>query len=87
MRETKQMGVFQRPAKSSWGKPWPWKLKPRIQERNTGNLREIYAKYIKDELQATVDSEITAKLKTTADEISKQPNRPSGKRLNDYPPS
>lgn len=33
---------------------------------------EIYAKYIKDELQATVDSEITAKLKTTADEISKQ---------------
>lgn len=33
---------------------------------------EIYAKYIKEELQATVDSEITAKLKTTADEISKQ---------------
>jgi len=33
---------------------------------------EIYAKYIKEELQATVDSEITAKLKTTADGISKQ---------------
>ncbi|HVP80482.1 MAG TPA: hypothetical protein VMV04_21570 [Thermodesulfobacteriota bacterium] len=33
---------------------------------------EIYAKYIKEELQAAVDSEITAKLKTTADEISKQ---------------
>jgi hypothetical protein len=33
---------------------------------------EIYAKYIKEELQATVESEITAKLKTTADGISKQ---------------
>ena len=33
---------------------------------------EIYAKYIKEELQATVDSEITAKLKTTADGISRQ---------------
>ena len=32
---------------------------------------EIYAKYIKEELQAVVDSEITAKLKTTADGISK----------------
>ncbi len=33
---------------------------------------EIYAKYIKEELQTAVDSEITAKLKTTADGISKQ---------------
>jgi hypothetical protein len=33
---------------------------------------EIYAKYIKEELQAAVDSEITAKLKATADGISKQ---------------
>ena len=33
---------------------------------------EIYAKYIKEELQATVESEITAKLKTTADGISRQ---------------
>jgi len=33
---------------------------------------EIYAKYIKEELQAAVDSEITAKLRTTADGISKQ---------------
>jgi len=33
---------------------------------------EIYAKYIKEELQAAVDSEITGKLKTTADEISRQ---------------
>jgi hypothetical protein len=33
---------------------------------------EIYAKYIKEELQAAVDSEIAAKLKTTADGISKQ---------------
>ena len=33
---------------------------------------EIYAKYIKEELQAAVDSEITAKLKTTADGISRQ---------------
>lgn len=33
---------------------------------------EIYAKYIKEELQATVDSEVTAKLKGTADVISKQ---------------
>jgi CHASE3 domain sensor protein len=33
---------------------------------------EIYAKYIKEELQASVDSEVTAKLKTTADGISKQ---------------
>ena len=33
---------------------------------------EIYAKYIKEELQSTVDSEVTAKLKATADGISKQ---------------
>ena len=33
---------------------------------------EIYAKYIKEELQTTVDSEVTAKLKATADGISKQ---------------
>jgi hypothetical protein len=33
---------------------------------------EIYARYIKEELQATVESEITARLKTTADGISKQ---------------
>jgi hypothetical protein len=33
---------------------------------------EIYAKYIKEELQAAVDSEITARLKTTADGISRQ---------------
>ena len=33
---------------------------------------EIYAKYIKEELQATVDSEVSTKLKTTADGISKQ---------------
>jgi post-segregation antitoxin (ccd killing protein) len=33
---------------------------------------EIYAKYIKEALQATVDSEVSAKLKTTADGISKQ---------------
>jgi hypothetical protein len=33
---------------------------------------EIYAKYIKGELQAAVDSEITAKLRMTADGISKQ---------------
>ena len=33
---------------------------------------EIYAKYIKEELQATVDSEVTAKLQATADGISKQ---------------
>ena len=33
---------------------------------------EIYAKYIKEELQAAVDSEVTAKLRTTADGISKQ---------------
>jgi hypothetical protein len=33
---------------------------------------EIYAKYIKEELQTSVDSEVTAKLKTTADGISKQ---------------
>jgi hypothetical protein len=33
---------------------------------------EIYAKYIKEELRATVDSEVTAKLKGTADVISKQ---------------
>ncbi|HYA93637.1 MAG TPA: hypothetical protein VEK32_19265 [Thermodesulfobacteriota bacterium] len=33
---------------------------------------EIYAKYIKEELRAAVDSEITAKLKTTSDGISKQ---------------
>ncbi len=33
---------------------------------------EIYAKYIKEELQAAVDSEVAAKLKTTADGLSKQ---------------
>ena len=33
---------------------------------------EIYAKYIKEELQATVESEVVSKLKTTADGISKQ---------------
>jgi post-segregation antitoxin (ccd killing protein) len=33
---------------------------------------EIYAKYIKEALQATVDSEVSAKLRTTADGISKQ---------------
>lgn len=33
---------------------------------------EIYAKYIKEELQAAVDSEVTAKLRTTAAGISKQ---------------
>jgi len=33
---------------------------------------EIYAKYIKEELQATVDSGVAAKLKATADGISKQ---------------
>ena len=33
---------------------------------------EIYAKYIKEELQATVESEVSTKLKTTADGISKQ---------------
>jgi hypothetical protein len=33
---------------------------------------EIYAKYIKEELQTTVDSQITAKLRTTADGISRQ---------------
>jgi len=41
---------------------------------------EIYAKYIKEELQATVDSEVSTKLKTTADGISKQTeqSRPEG---------
>ena len=33
---------------------------------------EIYAKYIKEELQATVEAEVSTKLKTTADGISKQ---------------
>jgi hypothetical protein len=33
---------------------------------------EIYAKYIKEELQATVESEVSTKLKTTADGISRQ---------------
>jgi len=42
---------------------------------------EIYAKYIKEELQATVDSEITAKLKTTADGISKQAEQAIRKEL------
>jgi hypothetical protein len=45
---------------------------------------EIYGKYIKQELQAAVDSEITAKLKTTADGISKQTEqviRKEGERL------
>jgi len=42
---------------------------------------EIYAKYIKEELQATVDSEVTAKLKTTADGISKQAEQAVRKEL------
>jgi hypothetical protein len=42
---------------------------------------EIYAKYIKEELQATVESEITAKLKTTADGISKQAEQAVRKEL------
>jgi len=42
---------------------------------------EIYAKYIKEELQATVDSEITAKLRTTADGISKQAEQAIRKEL------
>jgi post-segregation antitoxin (ccd killing protein) len=42
---------------------------------------EIYAKYIKEELQATVDSEITAKLKTTADGISRQAEQAVRKEL------
>jgi hypothetical protein len=33
---------------------------------------EIYAKYIKEELQAAVEAEVSTKLKTTADGISKQ---------------
>ncbi len=33
---------------------------------------EIYAKYIKEALQVTVDSEVSAKLRTTAEGISKQ---------------
>jgi hypothetical protein len=42
---------------------------------------EIYAKYIKEELQASVDSEVTAKLKTTADGISKQAEQAVRKEL------
>src|SRR4030042_6745146 len=42
---------------------------------------EIYAKYIKEELQATVDSEITAKLRTTADGISRQAEQAIRKEL------
>ena len=42
---------------------------------------EIYAKYIKEELQAAVDSEVTAKLKTTADGISKQAEQAVRKEL------
>jgi len=42
---------------------------------------EIYAKYIKEELQATVESEITAKLKTTADGISRQAEQAVRKEL------
>jgi hypothetical protein len=42
---------------------------------------EIYAKYIKEELQAAVDAEITAKLKTTADGISKQAEEAIRKEL------
>jgi len=42
---------------------------------------EIYAKYIKEELQATVDSEITAKLRTTADGISRQAEQAVRKEL------
>ncbi len=42
---------------------------------------EIYAKYIKGELQATVESEVTAKLKTTADGISKQAEQAVRKEL------
>ena len=42
---------------------------------------EIYARYIKEELQTTVESEITAKLKTTADGISKQAEQAVRKEL------
>jgi hypothetical protein len=42
---------------------------------------EIYAKYIKEELRAAVDSEITAKLKTTAGGISKQAEEAIRKEL------
>ncbi len=42
---------------------------------------EIYAKYIKEELQATVDSEVTAKLKGTADVISKQAEQAMRKEI------
>ncbi len=42
---------------------------------------EIYAKYIKGELQAAVDSEVTAKLKTTADGISRQAEQAVRKEL------
>jgi hypothetical protein len=42
---------------------------------------EIYAKYIKEELQATVESEVSTKLKTTADGISKQAEQAVRKEL------
>ena len=42
---------------------------------------EIYAKYIKEELQAVVESEVGAKLKTTADGISKQAEQAIRKEL------
>jgi uncharacterized membrane protein YheB (UPF0754 family) len=42
---------------------------------------EIYAKYIKEELQATVESEVTTKLRTTADGISRQAEQAVRKEL------
>ena len=42
---------------------------------------EIYAKYIKEELQASVESEVSSKLKTTADGISKQAEQAVRKEL------
>jgi len=42
---------------------------------------EIYAKYIKEELQATVESEVSTKLKATADGISKQAEQVIRKEL------
>jgi hypothetical protein len=42
---------------------------------------EIYAKYIKEELQAAVEAEVSTKLKTTADGISKQSEQVIRKEL------
>jgi len=42
---------------------------------------EIYAKYIKEELQATVESEVSTKLRATADGISKQAEQAIRKEL------